>query len=162
MMYQKERRGLPGLERRDDAVNRRLRGIDRGDNASHRAAVLYLETVDGIGLVRDLSDPEIVVEVCSDPHQRDRRHQRPPALACILAGRGAATSFPLDIESAAAAIRALSFVGTRLSRVESATYFTTPLFSPKTSTRGVKSPLRISEVIKRNARGRSMTALPST
>ena len=150
VVHQQERRGTPARPALGDhAVDRRLRGVHRGHDAADQPAVLDLEAVDGVALVRDLADAQVLVQIAN--HLRERHgadvvaglavHHRYPAsvertspgapvplclcsertvgpgwIACIDAGRGAGTSVPAAIESAAAFTRALSAAGTR--RVE--------------------------------------------
>src|SRR5918999_5737014 len=108
-MHQKQWRRLARLESGDDAVDGGLRGIDRRDDTPDGSAVGYLETVDRVGLVGNLPDPEILVEVFGDPGERDghheighpaRRGRTGGAAASMLLGRGAATRVPWEIESA--------------------------------------------------------------
>ena len=70
VMHQQQRRRLSRLEGRDHPVDRGLRGVHRCDDAADRAAVLDLESVDGVRLVRYLPDAQIPVEVRDHIGQR--------------------------------------------------------------------------------------------
>ena len=112
-----------------------LGGVDCRDDAAHPAAVLDLKAVDRVGLVRDLPDPEVLIQVADHLRQgtASRGHGRHPAPRCasMVLGRGAATRVPLAIESAAASSAPLMPEGPGYRGLGLGTYFTTPLSSPK-------------------------------
>ena len=87
--------------RREDRLQRR---VHRRDEPGDRAGILYLKTVDGVGLVRYVPNSQIGVEVRRDLGQRGHRG---------AASAATAWSVPAAIESAAAWTRACRAAGTR-------------------------------------------------
>src|SRR3954471_22540086 len=61
---QKERRRLTRFQRSDDPVYGCLRSIHCRNDTAHLTAVFNLKAIYRIGLVRDLLDSEILVQVC--------------------------------------------------------------------------------------------------
>src|SRR5688500_17344641 len=151
-MHQQHGWWLTRLERGDHAINGGLGRVHGGNDSAYQAAILDLKAVDGIGLIRDFSDPEILVEIVGELTQRNAgghprlrtSGSRAGALASIVLGRGAATNVPAAMESAAARIRVLKPAGIRLSIAEG-TYLTTPLLRPNASTWGLKLPATTSD-----------------
>ena len=87
-MHQQQRRGTATAgPLGDHAVDGRLRGVHRGHDPADQPEVLDLQAVDGVALVGDITDPEVVVEVAHDIRQWDA----PRLLAVSNAHRARAT-----------------------------------------------------------------------
>src|SRR6476661_6086438 len=115
MMDQQQRRGAATTGALgDDTVNGRLRGVDRGDDAADQSLILDLEAIDGIALVGDLADPEVLVQVPDEVGQGNRCAVRRGR--AVHRGGPAGRSVPAAIASAAALTRAFRVAGTRESR----------------------------------------------
>ena len=123
------------FERCNNSLDGGKRRIDGSNDSADLAAVFYLEPIDRVDFVGNVFDSKKLIEVAGDSGELLRFGHVPMRLntfgagwrlrASILAGRGAASRAPEDMESAAAVTRARRGAGTMLSNLGSGTYFTT-------------------------------------